>query len=74
MVATEGAAGGRWWGESSGRWAPTPLPGPPRDTYGCGDSFAAGFTYGLAGGSSVSEAAALGAECGARALVREGAP
>jgi ribokinase len=74
LVATEGAAGGRWWGEESGRWSPAPPPGEPQDAYGCGDSFAAGFTFGLAGGGSVAEAAAVGAEAGARALVRRGAP
>ena len=74
LVATEGAGGGRWWGESEGRWQAAPPPGPPRDSYGCGDSFAAGFTFGLAGGRTVSEAAALGAACGARCLTRDGAP
>ena len=68
------ADGGRWWGESEGRWGPAPLPGPIRDSYGCGDSFAAGFTFGLATDRSVAEAAALGAECGARWLTRPGAP
>ncbi|MEA2158155.1 MAG: ribokinase [Solirubrobacteraceae bacterium] len=74
MVATEGGDGGRWWGASSGRWEPVPVPGEPRDTYGCGDSFAAGFTFGLARGEPVAQAATLGAECGARCLTRSGAP
>jgi ribokinase len=74
LVATEGERGGRWWGESEGRWAATPLPGPARDSYGCGDSFAAAFTLGLGRGDSVEDAAALGAEAGARALTRVGAP
>jgi ribokinase len=73
-VATEGAHGGSWWGEAEGRWAPVPPPGPPRDAYGCGDSFAAGFTYGLASALSIAEAAALGAERGALCLTRAGAP
>jgi ribokinase len=73
-VATEGARGGRWDGECEGRWAPMPLPGKTRDAYGCGDSFAAGFTFGLASGCSVPEAAALGARCGALCLTRAGAP
>jgi ribokinase len=72
--ATEGAAGGRWWGTSEGRWEAVPPPGPPRDAYGCGDSFAAGLTFGLAAGSSIADAAALGASCGARCLTRAGAP
>ena len=74
LVATEGDRGGRWWGESEGRWTAAPLPGPARDSYGCGDSFAAAFTLGLGRGDSVQEAAALGAEAGARALTRTGAP
>jgi len=74
MVATAGEAGGRWWGASEGSWQAAPLPGPPRDSYGCGDSFAAAFTAGLARGDSVAEAAALGAQWGARALTRPGAP
>jgi len=74
MVATEGDRGGRWWGESEGRWSAAPLPGPPRDAYGCGDSFAAAFTLGLGRGDSVAAAAKLGAEAGARALTRVGAP
>jgi ribokinase len=74
MVATEGAAGGRWWGASEGRWQPAPPPGKTIDSYGCGDSFAAGFTFGLAAGRPVAEAAEVGAECGARCLTRAGAP
>ena len=74
LVGTDGDQGGRWWGESEGSWSAAPPPGPPRDSYGCGDSFAAGFTYGLAGGASVDEAAELGARCGARTLTISGAP
>jgi ribokinase len=74
MVETEGAAGGRWWGESKGRWPTVPAPGPPEDDYGCGDSFAAGFTFGLARGEPVLEAARIGAERGARMLTVAGAP
>jgi ribokinase len=74
LFATEGAAGGRWWGESQGRWEPVTPPGQPRDAYGCGDSFAAGLTFGLAQGASIAQAAALGAGCGARCLTWAGAP
>jgi ribokinase len=74
LVATEGEHGGRWWGESEGRWAAVTPPGPPRDAYGCGDSFAAAFTFALAAGWPVADAARLGAEWGARALTRVGAP
>ncbi len=74
MVATEGSDGGRWWGASSGRWDAVRAPGPAKDAYGAGDSFAAGFTFGLATGRSVAEAARVGAERGAYALTRVGAP
>ena len=90
MVATEGPAGGHWWGASGGgsegasgggsegapdgRWSAVPPPGPVRDSYGCGDAFAAGFTFGLAAGKSVPEACAIGARWGAEMLTRVGAP
>ncbi|HEX5192125.1 MAG TPA: PfkB family carbohydrate kinase [Solirubrobacteraceae bacterium] len=74
MVATEGERGGRWWGASTGRWTAVPPPGPIRDSYGCGDSFAAGLTFGLASGASIAEAAAVGARVGAEMLTRVGAP
>ena len=74
MVETRGASGGVWWGESEGSWEPVAPPGPPRDSYGCGDSFAAGFTFALARGDGASGAAELGARCGARCVSREGAP
>ena len=75
-VRTEGAHGGRWWSsnDSSGHWEAVPPPGPVRDAYGCGDSFAAGFTFAVARGASVAEAAAMGAQCGARCATRAGAP
>lgn len=74
MVATEGAGGGRWWGDSEGRWKAATPPGPVVDSYGCGDSFAAGFTFGRASGEPVERAAALGARRGALCLTRTGAP
>jgi ribokinase len=73
-VETRGAEGGIWWGESEGSWKAAALDGPAKDAYGCGDSFAAGFTFGLADGRSVAEAAELGAQAGARMLTRAGAP
>lgn len=74
MVATEGGDGGRWWGESEGRWPAAPLPGTRRDSYGAGDSFAAGFTFGLAGAMGPAQAAEVGARVGAQALTRVGGP
>lgn len=74
LVATDGARGGRWWGESEGSWNAVPPQGPIKDAYGCGDSFAAAFTYALASGAGPAEAAALGAQVGAECLTRTGAP
>lgn len=74
LVETRGPEGGVWWGESTGSWEAIPPDGPVRDAYGCGDSFAAGFTFALADGRSVAEAAELGAKCGTRMLTRAGAP
>ncbi len=74
LVETRGTEGGVWWGESEGSWEAVAPDGPIRDAYGAGDSFAAAFTYGLAEGRSVAEAARLGAQIGARMLTRSGAP
>jgi len=41
---------------------------PVRDTYGAGDSFAAGVTAGLAGGWDLSAALSLGCHCGSACL------
>ena len=49
-----------------------PLPGPVRDAYGCGDSFAAGLTYGLGAGLAMPDALELGARCGAACLTGRG--
>lgn len=74
VATTEGEAGGRFRTATEvGRWSAAALPGPVADAYGCGDSFAAGLTVGLARGQSVAAALALGAERGARALTRRGA-
>jgi ribokinase len=59
-------------GELSGSWRATPLPGPPVDAYGCGDSFAAGLAYGLGAGMMLREAIDVGARCGAAVLCGRG--
>jgi ribokinase len=41
------------------------LPSPLVDSYGCGDSFAAGVTAGMAAGWTVEQAVSLGCHCGA---------
>jgi ribokinase len=73
VVSTLGAEGGRWIaGDQSGAWKAAPLPGPPVDAYGCGDSFAAGITYALGVGQPMEEAVALAARCGAACLTGRG--
>jgi ribokinase len=51
---------------------PPILPGPPVDEYGCGDSFAAGLTYGLGAGMAMADALDLAARCGASCLTGRG--
>jgi ribokinase len=74
VVRTAGASGGEYEGRDGerGRWDATPLPGPVSDQYGCGDSFAAGLTYGLGAGMSIDEALELGARCGAACATGRG--
>jgi ribokinase len=74
VVTTAGAAGGTWAGAEgrTGKWAAAPVPGPVGDAYGCGDSFAAGLTFGLADGRGVDGALELGARCGAECLAGHG--
>jgi ribokinase len=74
VVRTLGAAGGEWEtaGGERGRWGPAELPGPVRDAYGCGDSFAAGLTYGLGAGWEIERAVELAARCGAACLTGRG--
>jgi ribokinase len=74
VVRTAGAAGGEWEAADGrrGRWDATPLPGPVADSYGCGDSFAAGLTYALGAGRSPEEAVLLAARCGAACLTGRG--
>jgi ribokinase len=75
IVWTEGSRGGRYLTSdgASGRWEPAALPGAAVDSYGCGDSFAAGLTVGLARGLDLDGAVALGARCGAHCLTGRGA-
>ncbi len=43
------------------------------DAYGCGDSFAAGLTFGLAEGKPLEDALELAARCGAACATGHGA-
>jgi ribokinase len=74
LVATRGADGGRWEAADgrSGTWEAASLPGPIADSYGCGDSFAAALTYGLAAGEAVDSSLELASEAGASSLTRSG--
>jgi ribokinase len=74
VVLTEGERGGSYRARSgdSGRWTPVEPPADPVDSYGCGDSFAAGFTYGLGAGLTLADSLALGARCGAACLAGRG--
>jgi ribokinase len=74
VVATEGKDGGTYDGErGSGRFDAVPIPGKVVDTYGAGDSFAAGLTYAFARGDDVPEALRFAATEGAKAMTRRGA-
>lgn len=70
VVRTEGARGGTF--EPGGRYEAAPLPGPLVDTYGAGDAFAAGLTFGLAAGLPIEDALAAAARCGAAVLTGRG--
>lgn len=74
VVCTEGDHGGSYETRSGEhrRFEAVAPPGDPVDAYGCGDSFAAGFTYGLAAGLPLPQALALGARCGAVCLTGRG--
>jgi ribokinase len=74
VVATEGEDGGSYEGaQGSGRFEAGPLPGKLVDTYGAGDSFAAGLTYALTRGEELEQALALASAQGAEAMTRRGA-
>src|SRR5204862_7965722 len=74
VARTAGQAGGSLTTAdgATSQWTAAPLPGPPVDAYGAGDSFAAGLTYGLGDGRSPEEALALGARCGAACMSGRG--
>lgn len=74
VVRTAGPGGGEWErrDEAAGHYPATPLPGPIADSYGCGDSFAGGLTYGLGAGMDVPDALQLAARCGAACLTGRG--
>ena len=74
VVTTMGREGGRFEaGEREGTYAAADLPGPLRDAYGAGDSFAAGLAFTLARGDGIEQALAFAAARGAKAMTVRGA-
>jgi ribokinase len=73
-VRTEGTDGGTWETDDgrSGRYAPLEPPGPIVDSYGAGDSFAAGLTFALGQGRDHEDALRLAARCGAACAAGRG--
>jgi ribokinase len=69
VVTTAGSDGGSWTSpDGDGSWRAEPPPGPVVDTYGCGDSFAAGLTFAMARGDGIPAAFETAARCGAACL------
>lgn len=70
VVRTDGAKGGTLEtadGEIT-EWVSAPPTGPKVDSYGAGDTFAGGITYGLARGFPIETAIKFGAFCGASSV------
>ncbi len=74
VVTTMGRRGGSFEtaGGRAGRYRAAPVPGLMADSYGCGDSFAAGLTYALGAGLEIEEALEFAARCGAACLTGRG--
>jgi ribokinase len=74
VILTEGDRGGSYTARAGapGRWSASPPPGPAVDSYGCGDSFAAGLTHGLGSDMDIDHALRLAARCGATCLTGRG--
>ncbi len=69
-ISTEGMLGGLIW--PSDRYQAIKPDAKPIDSYGCGDSFAAGVTAGMAAGWNMEQSISLGAYCGAKCVTRFG--
>jgi ribokinase len=70
VVTTSGRLGG--WVQPGGPFSAASPPGDIVDSYGAGDSFAAGLTYALGAGLEGNEAVGFAARCGAAALTGRG--
>jgi ribokinase len=74
IVSTRGRDGGTYVaGERSGSFPAAEAPGPIANTYGAGDSFAAGLAFALARGDETERALAFASKCGAAAMTGRGA-
>lgn len=69
-IATQGSLGGEAW--PGGKFNAISLKSDVIDTYGCGDSFAAGVTTGLSARWNLRQAISLGAHCGAKCATHLG--
>jgi len=74
VIETLGQRGGRYRTVEGyeGTFEGGRLPGPVVDTYGAGDSFVGGVTYGLGAGLSLGETLRLAADCGAACVTGRG--
>jgi ribokinase len=74
IVRTESVRGGRYETDDgrSGTYDAVPPPGAVVDTYGAGDSFAAGLTFALGAGMDTRSALSLAARCGAWCVAGRG--
>jgi ribokinase len=70
VVATSSHLGG--WAQPGGPFEAAAKPGPVQDSYGAGDCFAAGLTFGLSRGDDYRDALALTARCGATVVTGKG--
>ncbi|MDQ2622523.1 MAG: PfkB family carbohydrate kinase [Actinomycetota bacterium] len=70
VIRTDGAHGGTLETESGEvtRWKSVPPSGPKVDSYGAGDTFAGGITYGLGRGFPVEMAIRFAAFCGSSSV------
>jgi ribokinase len=74
VVTTQGEKGGSYVRSdgSCGRYDAVVPQASVVDTYGCGDSFAAGLTYGLGSHQTLTEALRTAARCGSACLTGSG--
>jgi ribokinase len=73
VVTTRGKEGGAYTAAGAEHaFKAAEVPGPLRDAYGAGDSFAAGLTFALGRGDTIEDALAFAARCGAANMTGRG--